>query len=552
MSYRCQQCGSQNTNNSCKNNACPRYSHVHGSNYPYTGHSGQNNYCPPQNQMQASQNIVVHHGVHPNACGTPKTNCLNDFSAVESTGRPILSGIFEARDARGGSVPFAQVTITYTGTNNLVALFSDRNKQNALPNPATTDIYGRLPIYYGGGPIDILVEKTDSNGQPCGVVEKIFNEGGYVDSDFFLSNDEVKNCIDIEKPLFRIFDEDNCNLPNGMVSPKFALQWANWQSGLPIGTYSEVKEFFECIGIDFTCGVLVFGDSTGNRFRYDCENCTQTCPPDPETVDFNPDGTSECWIKLDEFSACIYDEVEYVKDLKLLGCAESGENVLSVFSASAYDVVEYDDQMEFLVNNSGDTVLTRLNRQNLSGLLLGDDCLVEQPANSERIDILRLADGSLACIEADDTDNCNAQTVSFPAFSPINVNGSSGFTSSGPVPFTATANPPVSTLDTAPPNTALFCFSDAAPASHTFTIDFGEEVDDAVVWIRSSTGAQSNFSNWSKAPDSVVPANNSINGSSGEDFTFTNINSQTLTATLQLAGGQRVCLEVKTITTQCP
>lgn len=165
------------------------------------------------------------------------------------------------------------------------------------------------------------------------------------------------------------------------------------------------------------------------------------------------------------------------------------------------------------------------------------------------------AGGNQSVVIPGDSSNppgCTPETIAFPAFSPISISGSAGFVSGGIDPFTVTANPPASTLDTAPPNTALFCFSDASQTSHVVTFDFGQDVDEAIIWIRSSTGAASNFSNWSKAPDSVVNALNSVGGSSGEDHRFTNINSQTLTVNMLLAAGQRVCLEVKSIVTACP
>lgn len=290
MSF-CQACGDQKRGNTC--HSCSSNKHVHGSSHPYTGYSGA--YNQQHTLPQQSQNITVHQLLHPNACGEKPINCLDGYSTTNGGGRPILSGIFDARDSRGGAVPFAKVTVTFSGTSNFAAIFSDSNLTKSLPNPATTDIYGRMPLYYAGGPIDILVEKTDAQGNSCGVVEKIFNEGGYVDSDFELSKDEVKECIDIQSPLFRLYDKDNCQLPVGMISPEFALQWANFKAGLPVGKYSEVKKFFQCLGTDFECGITVIGDTNGSRYRYDCENCTETCPPDPETVQFQDDGTSECW-----------------------------------------------------------------------------------------------------------------------------------------------------------------------------------------------------------------------------------------------------------------
>jgi len=551
MSY-CQQCGNQKTSNSCS--SCR--SHVHGSDSRYTSQSQVYH-----TNQEVNSPVVVHNTLSPAVLNKLIEDKAEARLRTNSAGRPILYGIFQAIDPKNGAaVPFARISAKYHGTNDIAALFFDANKTMPLNQPVIANEYGRTPLYFGGGPIDITVEQVDSNGKVCRVVERIENHGGFVDGDFDLQREEVRDCVDLSNPLVRIYDQDNCNLPEFMVSPAFLAQRGNADSGLTIGTYSTALNYFECLGEEFACGTLVFGDTTGRRFRYDCENCTQTTPPDPETVDFNPDGTSECWTSLDTFSACIYEDEDYSLDHRLLVCNGQGENRLTTFSAEAYPIEEYNSGMQFLVNDAGQTSLTTINRQNLSVAILGEECLADAPANSQAIDILRLADGSLACIESSDpstgggNNNCTPETIQFPAFSPIVTNGAAGFTSSGQTPFTATAVPAVSVLDTAPPNTALFCFSNTTgtPSSHTVTFDFNQLVDDAVIWIRSSTGASSNFSAWSKAPDSVNAANNSVGSSSGEDLEFTNIDSETLTATMVLGAGQRVCLEVKTITTGCP
>ena len=324
MSY-CVKCGTQKTTGICT--SCNNGSHIHGSNNPYSSH-----HSDVQQPHFHHQPTVVYHGINPQACKTTsQTPCTDDYKTTDGGLRPILSGYFKAEDANGRSVPFARVTVSYAGGTSLVALFDDAG--NLIPNPATTDVNGLMPLYYRGGNIDIVVERTNENGEPCEVVQSLRNQGGYVDSDFYLQDDDILGCVDLEQPLIRLYDQNNCNLPAGLINPKQLALYQNWKAGVPVGVYSEVKKLFECLGIDFPCGITVFGDSNGTRYKYDCENCTVAIPPDPETVDFNSDGTSDCWTKLDEFSACIYDEVDLNENQRVLVCNEGSNALAPIYKA---------------------------------------------------------------------------------------------------------------------------------------------------------------------------------------------------------------------------
>ena len=315
MSY-CTHCGKKDNGQGCY--SCK--GHVHGSGVPYSQHT------QAPSHHQESRPIVVHNTLSPAVTSKEVVEKRLAELRTNSRGRPIISGFYEARD-NGVPCPFAKVTVTFSGTDSLVALFMDANKTQPIDNPATTDQNGRLPIYYAGGPIDVITEKTDEKGKPCKTIDRLTNYGGYVDSDFFLGEEEVTECIELQNPLLRLYDADNCNLPNALINPTAFVQWGNFELGLPVGTFSAAQRFFECRGEDFQCGTIVFGDTTGRRFQYDCENCTTTNPPDPETVTFDNDNTSECWISIDGFSACQQPTVPYSQIEYFAGCNTSGANV---------------------------------------------------------------------------------------------------------------------------------------------------------------------------------------------------------------------------------
>lgn len=506
MSF-CTQCGTKKQKNKCF--TCSG-SHVHGGSQPYTGHSAVHNHSP-----QKSGNIVVHQLLSPaHASDNSTPYQLNE--AINSTGRPILSGIFEARDNTGDgrAVPFAKITVTYTGTDSLVALFSDRNKTNPLPNPAQADIYGRLPIYYGGGNIDITVEKT-CDGQ-CVVVDRIFNEGGYVDSDFYLGADEVQECLDIETPLFRLYDQGNNNLPAGMISPKQALQWANWKTGLPIGTYSETKAFFECLGIGFTEGTLVFGDLDGRRYRYNAENCTLTSPPDPETVTYANDGSSECWNSLDDFSACSFDEVAYDSNARFVTCFNGANRLMQIPAAKEYI---FQDGFAVTEDTDGNCII------NLTGSAAGTTCSDVQIVNTN-------LQGS--------TFN-NAQVGAWSDITATSV------VSTGSYAVNASVSGSNLTIYDIGAN-RLRIETTGTTASGTLTFTFPNDVSEIELSLFDVDAPGETFSSWSTLPDSVTP---SFGNGVTSIATFTGVNDTTLTANFTTTGGAAV-IQIISVTEASP
>jgi len=323
----CYQCGNKYQKGSCPK--CDSYGspYVHSSDVRYQGHQ----HPAPQYQIQSPQPVVVHQLVHP-ANGKVQGDLKEPVSRLSGQARALLGEVFQAFD-KGVPSPFARVTVTYSGTDSLAALYQDAGRTMPLNQPVTTDINGFAQIYVTGGPYDVIVERTH-DGEPCGVIQQFRNLGGVFETDVPLDLEDVNQCVDIQSPLVRIHDQDNCNLPDSLVPPQGLVQTANLALGLPIGSYSSAAAFFECRGVEWECGVRVTGDTTGRVFEYSCEDCSQTIPPDPETVTFNEDGTSECWVSIDSFSACSFDMEDRSDNQSILVCNGVGANArIPVFKA---------------------------------------------------------------------------------------------------------------------------------------------------------------------------------------------------------------------------
>jgi len=114
--------------------------------------------------------------------------------------------------------------------------------------------------------------------------------------------------------------------------------WSLWQTGQPVGSYTDAIAFFACVGIDFPCDVVVYGDTDGKRYKYNCVDCNLPTPPNPETVTFDDNGISPCWTDLN------------LNDLS--GLLTSGEQLADLLCNSAVGLQALRECLEIGVRNT--------------------------------------------------------------------------------------------------------------------------------------------------------------------------------------------------------